>query len=216
MKQKNASLLVSLLLGSSLALGACASLPQAQVEPRPEPTCVLTEHLRMVSSSDECYCKGCPAWAVTQGEHEARRAAWERHCGDFAALYVCITEECEAPGSAGASAGQCVGPSAKEAPDHVPRYWEERVSPDAQVWSAERVAELHARLETMLTEGRYAEAFDLAIKRSVRWGGGCEQPLVGGLLREDFVATMEPRRGAADTRRSTRLVHLREPDEALP
>jgi hypothetical protein len=182
-------MVVRLLLFALLA--GCASAPKPAPEARPEAECMFTEHMRLVTSADECYCVGCPTWTVTRTEHEARATAWKQHCPGSLALISCFPESCEDPGESAYQNGTCVSKDGKATSEGPPRYWEERVAPDGKVWSAEQVAKLHGEVEEKIAKGSFALAYDQAYKALRRSSDPETNTVTHGLKGEDYVATME-------------------------
>lgn len=172
-------------------LAGCASAPMPVPEPPPGPECMFTEHMRLVTSEDECYCAGCPSWTVTRTEHETRETAWKEHCPGSLALMFCMPQSCEDAGESTYQEGTCVGQDGPTTSEGPPRYWEERVAPDGKIWSPEEVARLHGEVKESIAQGSFARAYDLAYDALFRSADSETRVLTRGLRREDYVSTLE-------------------------
>ena len=70
--------------------------------------CTFTQYDILVTDESECFCPICPTLPVTNAEHNARYAAWQEHCGQWADKNPCPVPGCLDPGEAVCSEGQCV------------------------------------------------------------------------------------------------------------
>lgn len=172
-------------------LAGCASAPKPAPVAAPEPECMFTAHVRLVTSADECYCVQDRAWVVTREEHEARDAAWKKHCTATKVLRSCFPGDGDAQGEVAYENGTCVSKDGKATSEGPPRYWEERVDPNGKVWSAEQVAKLHSEVEEKIAKGSFALAYEQAYKALRRSSDSETNTVTHGLKREDYVATME-------------------------
>ena len=69
--------------------------------------CMLTAFDTLVTSVDDCFCPMCPNWSVSQAEHQAREAAWNDICSDWAKENPCPVPKCQPPGEPICVQGQC-------------------------------------------------------------------------------------------------------------
>ena len=84
--------------------GQCAAAPPACNE---ADGCTASLFPSLVTSEADCYCKMCPTTPLPMSEDQARAAAWDEYCSEWAKTQPCFPPPCAFPPPAECVGGAC-------------------------------------------------------------------------------------------------------------